>query len=273
MINLQNKINKISGNFKLENEIKSGPISKIFSCEFNNIKSIVRFDLPLASKLNLNRMKEIMILNEISFLNQSPKILFENITEGILIWEYIPGEQLNFSQKDEQLLTDLSRSLKKIHKIKLSKSLVTNFNESIIFYKTLLVNSPNQKLINKSLKLFEEINDEDSQHVFSHNDLNITNLLLGNNIYFLDWEYASMNSPYFDIASLVASFNLDHSEINILVEGYSDNFIAINKEKLKKWVSFTYYLDYLWRISIVKLDASYKQSMKLDEFENFLINL
>jgi hypothetical protein len=82
-----------------------------------------------------------------------------------------------------------------------------------------------------------------------------------------------MNSPYFDIASLVASFNLDHSEINILLEGYSDNFIAINKEKLKKWVSFTYYLDYLWRISIVKLDASYKQSMKLDEFENFLINL
>ena len=79
MINLQNKINKISGNFKLKNEIKSGPISKIFSCEFNNIKSIVRFDLPLASKLNLNRMKEIMILNEISFLNQSPKILYENI--------------------------------------------------------------------------------------------------------------------------------------------------------------------------------------------------
>ena len=117
MINLQNKINKISGNFKLENEIKSGPISKIFSCEFNNIKSIVRFDLPLASKLNLNRMKEIMILNEISFLNQSPKILFENISEGILIWEYIPGEQLNFSQKDELLLTDLSRSLKKLHKI------------------------------------------------------------------------------------------------------------------------------------------------------------
>ena len=62
-----------------------------------------------------------------------------------------------FDSKSEKLT-------KKIHKIKLCKSLVTNFNESIIFYKTLLVNSPNQKLINKSLKLFEEINDEGNEN-------------------------------------------------------------------------------------------------------------
>ena len=82
-----------------------------------------------------------------------------------------------------------------------------------------------------------------------------------------------MNSPYFDIASLVATFNLDNVGINILLEGYSDNFIAINQEKLKKWISFTYYLDYLWRMSIVKLDDSYNKTMKLDEFESFLLNL
>ena len=273
MINLQKKINKISGNLKLENEIKSGPISKIFSCEFNNIKAIVRFDLPLASKLNLSRRREVTILNKISLLNQSPKILVENISEGILIWEYIAGAQLNISQNDKVLLTDLSRSLKKIHEIKLPKNIVRNFNESIIFYKTLSIDSPNQKLINKGLNLFEEIYDEDAPRVFSHNDLNKTNLLLGSKIYFLDWEYASMNSPYFDIASLAATFNLDNAGINILLEGYSDNFIAINQEKLKKWISFTYYLDYLWRISIVKLDDSYNETMKLDEFESFLLNL
>ena len=75
------------------------------------------------------------------------------------------------------------------------------------------------------------------------------------------------------IASLAATFNLDNVGINILLEGYSDNFIAINQEKLKKWISFTYYLDYLWRMSIVKLDDSYNKTMKLDEFESFLLNL
>mgnify|MGYP006891421830 CR=1 FL=1 len=49
--------------------------------------------------------------------------------------------------------------------------------------------------------------------------------------------------------------------------------VAINQEKLKKWISFTYYLDYLWRMSIVKLDDSYNKTMKLDEFESFLLNL
>ena len=254
MINLQKKINKISGNLKLENEIKAGPISKIFSCEFNNIKAIVRFDLPLASKLNLNRRREITILNKISFLNQSPKILFENISEGILIWEYILGAQLNVTQNDKVLLTDLSRSLKKIHKIKLPKNIVRNFNESIIFYKTLLIDSPNQKLINKGLNLFEEINDEDTPRVFSHNDLNKTNLLIGSKIYFLDWEYSGLNHPCFDIASLVKSFQLNQSQITELANGYKGNKQLFHANTLNQWIEFIYYLEEIWRLSVKNLE-------------------
>ena len=273
MDNIQKKVNKISGDIELYDEIKSGPISKIYSCNFNNINSIIRFDLPLASKLKLDRKKEITILKKISSLNLSPHILYKNYHEGILIWEYIPGVELSISNNQDFILQDLGRVLKKIHQIKLPKKLIKNFNESLFSYKELLHDLLEEKLIRKGFTLYSEICNEDDPCVFSHNDLNKTNLLFSNKIYFLDWEYASFNSPYFDIASLIASFNLNKEETNILLEGYSRNSFKINLEKLKKWVIFTYYLDYLWRKSIVQLDNSYHKSMKLDKIEQFLLNL
>ena len=273
MDNIQKKINKISGDIELYDEIKSGPISKIYSCNFNNSNSIIRFDLPLASKLKLDRKKEITILKKISSLNLSPHILYKNYHEGILIWEYIPGVELSISNNQDFILQDLGQVLKKIHQIKLPKKLIKNFNESLFSYKELLHDLLEEKLIRKGFTLYSEICNQDDPCVFSHNDLNRTNLLFSNKIYFLDWEYASFNSPYFDIASLIASFNLNKEETNILLKGYSGNSFTINLEKLKKWVIFTYYLDYLWRKSIVKLDNSYYKSMKLDKIEHFLLNL
>jgi predicted Ser/Thr protein kinase len=107
MDNIQKKVNKISGDIELYDEIKSGPISKIYSCNFNNINSIIRFDLPLASKLKLDRKKEITILKKISSLNLSPHILYKNYHEGIYIWEYIPGVELSITNNQDFILQDL----------------------------------------------------------------------------------------------------------------------------------------------------------------------
>ena len=274
MFNIQKKLNSVSEKIELKDEIKSGPLSKIFICNFNNIKSIIRFDLSLVSKLKIDRSNEINILEEISYLNLAPNILYTNLNKGILIWEYIPGSEISITKKNHDIiLIDLGRVLKKVHQFKLTKKNTKEFNQSISFYKNLLSNSLDQKIINKGLTLYNEIMDDNLPNVFSHNDLNKSNLLISNKIHFLDWEYASMNHPYFDIASLVVALNLNPEGINKLWQGYSDNSSFVDQSKLNRWVNFTYYLDYLWRRSIVELDDSYTNSMQLDKFESFLLKL
>ena len=53
------------------------------------------------------------------------------------------------------------------------------------------------------MTLYQELEEDGTQKVFSHNDLTSKKFLWNNQYYFLDWEYAGLNHPCFDIASLV----------------------------------------------------------------------
>lgn len=57
-----------------------------------------------------------------------------------------------------------------------------------------------------------------------HNDLNPDNILYRNStFYFLDWEYACYNSPYFELASLAEFFNLSETQTQRLSNTYWRN--------------------------------------------------
>ena len=87
----------------------------------------------------------------------------------------------------------------------------------------------------------------------SHNDLHKKNILWNDAFYFLDWEYAGINHPCFDIASLVKNFQLSEKEVHELSIGYSLNAKLFNQEKLNQWIEFIGYLDEVWELSISKV--------------------
>ena len=67
-----------------------------------------------------------------------------------------------------------------------------------------------------------------------HNDLNPGNIMTaGNNeIRIVDWEYASIGDPLFDLAGLIITNGLPPSEENSLLERYSENMkngLSMNK--------------------------------------------
>ena len=102
----------------------------------------------------------------------------------------------------------------------------------------------------KASSLLKEIYFDETPKVLSHNDLNQDNLLWKNKFYFLDWEYASLNHPCFDIASLVSTYKLDPSQINDLSIGYDGDRELFAMERLKDWIEFIHHLDEIWKISV-----------------------
>jgi thiamine kinase-like enzyme len=120
-------------------------------------------------------------------------------------------------------------------------------------YQTLL-DGPSEKLLFKdAITLYEELVKDGTQKVFSHNDLHQKNLLWNNKYYFLDWEYAGLNHPCFDIASLVRSFALNQSQISELLEGYKANSKFSQMDGLISWIKFIDYLEEIWSISLSKI--------------------
>ena len=259
MLDLSKKLSSVDGTLELLKSLKSGPVSEIFLCKYNEIKSIIRIDFQWASKLKVNRQTEFNILNKINFIGLSPEILYQDLTLGILIWKFIDAK--DFSLKDESklfLLKDLGSNLKKVHSVKIDTKIKNIFADSLFFYEEILINELNQNLINKGLDLYKRLCDDDIELVLSHNDLNKSNILFNERFFFLDWEYSSLNHPYFDIATITASYNLKLNDINALWDGYAENTL-LDLDKLNDWMVFSYLLDYMWRLSLIKVsDFSYE---------------
>ena len=252
MHSILERLGSVPGNCTLGRELSASSITKIYLCVFNNIKSIIRFDLEAASCLAFDRVNEVNILQSINHLDLAPEILYSDAEAGILIWKYIEGTEPNFSQNksNQNSLYNLGASLRSIHHFPAPNNSIDIFSNSMDLYQILL-DRPSEKLLFKeAMTLYKELEEDGTQKVFCHNDLHQKNLLWNNQYYFLDWEYAGLNHPCFDIASLVKSFELNQSQINELLQGYKACSKFFQMDVLIQWIEFIGYVEEIWKISV-----------------------
>ena len=274
MQNLHNNLDIKNHNLEIIKTIKSGPVSEISICNFDNIKAILRVDYPCARKINVDRENEIFILSQLKILDFSPEVLFSDLSYGILVWRYIEGIEFSLGKdSNEVFLKTLGTELKKIHDIDLPKSKKKYFSNDINFYRNLLKEVPENIILHRGFDLYDKLNNSDN-YVFSHNDLNKTNLLWGDRLFFLDWEYSSFNNPFFDIASLSNAYNLSKVDRAILWKAYTNNeYSVLNDTNLREWMLFCHYLEYMWSISLIQNGKIDQNTLNLKKLEKKLKNI
>ena len=274
MQNLHNNLDIKNHNLEIIKTIKSGPVSEISICNFDNIKAILRVDHPCARKINVDRENEIFILSQLKTLDFSPEVLFSDLSYGILVWRYIEGIEFSLGKdSNEVFLKTLGTELKKIHDIDLPKSKKKYFSNDINFYRNLLKEVPENIILHRGFDLYDKLNNSDN-YVFSHNDLNKTNLLWRDRLFFLDWEYSSFNNPFFDIASLSNAYNLSKVDRAILWKAYTNNeYSVLNDTNLREWMHFCHYLEYMWSISLIQNGKIDQNTLNLKKLEKKLKNI
>ncbi|MEL0017670.1 MAG: phosphotransferase [Gammaproteobacteria bacterium] len=258
MKSLLNKIESIPGAFSLKGKLSSSLISDVYECTYNQTKAVIRFDLPTASELAIDRKNETIVLNNISNFDLYPHIIYSDPSVGIMIWKYITGTKPVFDQEKSNTfsLIDLGRTLACIHNLPIPTNSKNIFKDSMNLYESLLEESQNEMFFRKASDLYNELVDDGVKMVFSHNDLHPGNLIWNSKYYFLDWEFSSTNHPCFDIASLVRSFNLNENQIRFLSKGYQLNDEIFNFDVLQKWITFIDFLDQIWEIALTKLSKN-----------------
>jgi len=165
--------------------------------------------------------------------------------------EFITGIKPSFNTNNkDHCLQSLGRELSLIHATSIPDDCSDIFSNSIGLYGKLLQDTMHEALYKKASSLFKALYFDETPKVLSHNDLNQDNLLWKNKFYFLDWEYASINHPCFDLASLVNTYKLDPSQIHDLSIGYGGDQELFAMHRLKDWIEFIHYLDEIWKISV-----------------------
>ena len=234
---------------EITKQIKSDHISEIYLCRFDESKVILRKDNQLAKSLGLDRAKEVLLLEKVNSVCSSPKIIFKDIQQGVLIWNYIEGEEISrLSFKDKSVLTELAAELKNIHDMPICDLDNTTYFDMINHYKKVILNDD---LFIEIDELINHLYTEKTELTFCHNDLTKPNILFKESFSFLDWEYACLNDPYFDIATVISSFNLNEEEISSFLTGYSSTNLNLNR--VKDFIRLTKLTEKIWNQAVKTL--------------------
>lgn len=238
--------------------LREGETSNTFTGRLNRKKIILKVFKKFNTNFKTNSYLNKETLTELSNKKLHPKVLYKNKTKGILIYEY---HETSSCKKDNMFFKKLGKRLKEIHELKNKKNIHT-FNEQINTYKKILNTNKLPKVYTKLNALIKISKTNNQQNVFSHNDLNPTNILFNKNICFIDYEYASLNNKFFDISKIMLSFDMKPNEQNVFLESYGiKNHIDI-REKILLWKQINLYIDYIWSLIMENIHSKEQNSSK-----------
>ena len=273
MSDIKNILTKLKLSFAFEEDengvpcsLGSGFTSKIYQGEFKNKKVIFKLSTLQNSKLKTitNNYLHKNIIKQLTTNDLCPNVLFIDKKNKLLIYEYIedtkklseisfPLETIEHKSIEDKYLRQLGEGIKKIHSVKPPKKFIT-FENQLNIYQELLSGFkwPEENHLEQAINLFKTItkDEDDGDFVFSHNDLNVLNILqTQNKTYFIDWEFASINSKYFDLVSVIHHYKLHELDINnlFIYYGLDINDMKIYK-KLNEWEKIHSHLIFIWDV-------------------------
>ena len=190
-------------------------------------------------------------MSEIEELNLTPDVLFYDDQSKIIISEEIHGEIFTGSEKREFILSGLAKSLATLHSYRID-SFEHTFQDSLNFYREQISDDRGDRIFDKATELYTSLYDRDGIICVCHNDLHPENILIGKRIQFIDWEYASLNLPSFDISYVIEHFGMTEKEIMHFLSEYGFNHRDDGLEVLVLARKLTRYTTLIWLLILNK---------------------
>ncbi len=238
----------------LEKPLPGGLTNQSYLVESAGQRYVVRVNAANSRALDLRRDIESRVLMFASDAGIGSELVYFDPYECYLVTRYIDGRrwQLSDSQSPEGI-SRLAAMLKAIHGL-----------EAVDYHLDISVKAekywqhiPAHSMLAKNIEPLKEklatyivqANKKNKHPVLCHNDLIAENLLVGKGpkLHAIDWEYAAMGDPFFDLAIIVEGHELNESESLLLLEHYLD--VNPDKSALSRLYSnrvIYRYLSVLW---------------------------
>lgn len=142
----------------------------------------------------------------------APKVYFNNQHQGVSISDFIDSQPMRSAFSPDELVIKLATTIRTIHALpstiqgqplfKTVDALISQFKKS-----GMLSGPVFDECFSKYQRLKENYTLRVGDRVCSHNDLNPNNILCdGKNIWIIDWDTASLNDRFIDLANAANFF-------------------------------------------------------------------
>lgn len=199
----------------------------------------------------VDRELEITIQKQLAQKSFAPKVIDYDLEQGWLLQPYHQVPSLQYVKLSPLVKASvLAETLSRIHSVSINiphwslAERVEHYLQQLRLLNGALAAEMRQELLPmKSL-----LNDWLQYPVLCHNDLSMNHILMADPIRVIDWEYAGLGHPLFDIASTIKINRLSNDMTVRLISDYErKSRYQIDQRRLAQWCEFVDWLNKVWQ--------------------------
>jgi aminoglycoside phosphotransferase (APT) family kinase protein len=231
-------------------KMAGGPASDSWLGEKGGVQMVVRIDTPYAAKLGLDRHAELKVLEMVSSAGIGPDIIWADPTAGILVTSFIPGKV--WTREDIRESANLDRLAMTLRRLYALPAVGSKFDPAGAAnrYAENIGTDAAFDLENRSTELAGELLGGDHRPALCHNDLVHRNIIDSSPVGLIDWEYAGVGDPLFDLAIVTRHHELPAPLTRGFLQACFGTADAKMRERLEAFCTLYDLLSALWYMSI-----------------------
>ncbi len=234
-------------------ELSGGPASNSYLVERGTERFVLRLDSDVAALLGLDRMAETEILEYISQQGLGPRPEFVAPEWGILVTRYIEGRVWSAADlQDGGQIRRLAKLLRRLHALQ-SVGQPFNLHARVAVYARIIGSAEGRELAEDTQRQISELESRPTTHCLCHNDLISANIVEGRTLVFIDWEYAAIGNPMFDLATIAEHHHFDQDKADAMLSAYFGSLREEDVRRLRCFQSLYRRLLVLWLASVEQL--------------------
>jgi thiamine kinase len=225
-------------------QIHQGPASVSYRIARYGEQFILRIDTPLVSGLGLNRLAEYKILQAVAAEGIAPEPVAALPEQGILITRFIDGRPwADGDMKDPGKLRHLADLLKRLHHMPPAGPDLA-LREVLNRYAHGVNTAQAYNLAGEADVLLCRLADEQRAACLCHHDAVVGNIILdgrpgsdhmgGTRLWLIDWEYAAVGDPYFDLAVTIQHQSFSEDQTAHFLQAYFGDLKNVDHWRLQQ---------------------------------------
>jgi thiamine kinase len=233
--------------------IKHGLTNRSWLVRTEGDRFVVRIsDVGSAEALQIDRESEASVLQHVARAGIGPQVLRCDPAQGVLVTRYLGATWTEQDAHSDYNIDRLAALLRRLHALNVPSGVRAVDLASTVhgYVRTLLERGTHSGLV--SLELRECAQEtalqlrEDWSPCLCHNDVHHLNIVGSDPIRLIDWEYAGVGEPLFDLASLCVYHRYSKLQRERLLSAYGAASDAINWQRLELACWLFDYIRDLW---------------------------
>jgi thiamine kinase-like enzyme len=231
--------------------LAAGPTNVTWLVEHEARRWVLRLDRPAAGELGLDRENESRVSAAAAATGITPAYAFFDAAAGICLRRFVAGRTcVPEDLRDACRLERLAAVLRRLHGLP-PVGKAHDPAAAIRRYAAQVGTRAAVEVAGRALASLEAATVAERPSALCHNDLVAENILEtdGQGLILIDWEYAGIGDPWFDLAVVVRHHGLDERLARIFLEAYLERVAAEDEiGQLERQCTFYGSLLQLWNM-------------------------